>query len=101
MTSNPLQASCASHAASGTVRRTTTSATMSDPDAVLFYNLFRKILKHFSMSPKSPELLNNALNVLEQNDIHLLVWGGTRMAGFLDACKQSSAILVPFLDGLL
>ena len=53
------------------------------------------------MSPKSTELLNNALNVLEQNDMHMLVWGGTRMAGFLDACKQSSAILVPFLNTLI
>ena len=92
---------CSSHAASGTIRRTTTSATMSDPDAVTLYNSLRKILKHFSMSPKSTELLNNALNVLEQNDIHMLVWGGTRMAGFLDGCKQSSSILVLFLDTLI
>ena len=53
------------------------------------------------MSPKSTELLNNTLNSLEQNDIHMLVWEGTRMAGFLDACKQSSAILVPFLNTLI
>ena len=91
-------ASCSSHAASGTVRSTTTSTTMSDLDAVLLYNSLRKILKHFSMSPKSNELLNNSLNVLEQNDIHMLVWGGTRMARFLDACRQSSAIFVYFLD---
>ena len=48
------------------------------------------------MSPKSTELLNNALNVFKQNDIHMLVRGGARMSGFLDTCKQSSAILVPF-----
>ena len=53
------------------------------------------------MSPKSNELLNHTLNALEQNDIHMLVWGGTRMTGFLDACKQSSAILIPFLDILI
>ena len=53
------------------------------------------------MSPKSTELLNNTLNALEQNDIHMLVWGGIRMAEFLDACKQSSAILIPFLDTLI
>ena len=53
------------------------------------------------MPPKSTELLNNALDVIEQNDIHMLVWVGTRMAGFLDACKQSSAILVPFLNTLI
>ena len=48
------------------------------------------------MSPKSTELLNNALNILEQNNIHMLVWGGTSMAGFFDGCKQSSSILIPF-----
>ena len=94
-------ASCSSNAANRTVRRTTTSSTISDPDAALLYNSLRKILKHFSMSPKSTELLNNALNSLEQNGIHMLVWGGTRMAAFLDACKQSSAILIPFLDILI
>ena len=53
------------------------------------------------MSLKCTKLLNNALNVFEQNDIHMLVLGDTRMAGFLDGCKQSSAILVPFLDTLI
>ena len=46
-------------------------------------------------------MLNVALLALEQNNIHMLVWGGTRMAGFRDACKQSSSILVPFLDTLI
>ena len=73
---------------------------MSDPDAVLLYNSLRKVPNHFSMLAKSTELLNNTLNALE-NDIHMLVWVGTRMAGFLNACKQSSAILVPFLDKLI
>ena len=44
-------ASCSSHASSGTIRRTTTSVTMSDPDAVnLYNNLYnnlKTILKHF------------------------------------------------------
>ena len=92
--------SCSTHTASGTIRRTTSSVTMSHPDAVT-YNCLRKFLKHLSMSPKSTELLNNALNILEQNNIHVLVWGGTRMAGFLDGCKQSSSILIPFLDTLI
>ena len=94
-------AGCSSHAASGTIRRTCTSATMSDPDATALYNSLRTILKHFSKSAKSTELLNNALDALEQNNVHMLVWGGTRMAGFLDGCKQSSSILVPFLDTLI
>ena len=53
------------------------------------------------MSPKSTELLNNAISAMEMNDIHLLNWGSTRMAGFLDACMQASKIIVPFLDTII
>ena len=42
-------------------------------------------------------MLHEALNMLEMNDIHLLNWGSTRIAGFLDACIQASNIIVPFL----
>ena len=95
------QADCSPHATSGTIQGTCTSATMNDPEAVRVYTALRKILKHFSLSAKSTELLNTALDALEQHSIHMLVWGGTRMAGFLDGCKQSSSILVPFLDTLI
>ena len=53
------------------------------------------------MSPKNTELLNNALDALDRHDVHMLVWEGTRMAGFLDACKQASGIFTPFLDMLV
>ena len=53
------------------------------------------------MSPKSTELLNNAISAMEMNDINLLNWGSTRMAGFLDACMQASKIIVPFLDTII
>ena len=69
------EADCSSHAASGTIRRTCTSVTMSDPDAVIIYNALRIVLKHFSMSAKSTELLNTALDALELNNIHMLMWG--------------------------
>ena len=46
-------------------------------------------------------MLNNALDMLDQNNIHMLVWGSTRMSGFLDGCKQASSILVPFLDTII
>ena len=58
-------------------------------------------MKHFSQSPKSSEMLNNVLSALELNNVHMLVWGGTRMSWFLDACKQTSNILSPFLDTLV
>ena len=38
------------------------------------------------------------MNALEQNDIHILVWGSTKRAGVLGGFKQASNILVPFLD---
>lgn len=65
------------------------------------YENLRKVLGHFSKSPKSTELLNTALDALERNNIHMLVWGATRMSGFLDACGQASSIIVPFLDTLV
>ena len=59
------------------------------------------ILRHFAMSPKSTELLNNALDVLKMSSVHVLNWDSTRMTGFLDACIQASSIIVPFLDTIV
>ena len=53
------------------------------------------------MSPKSMQFLNNASDTLEMNNVHVLNWGSTRMAGFLDACIQASSIIVPFLDTIV
>ena len=58
-------------------------------------------LQYMMSCPKSSEMLTNALDLLEMNDVHLLNWGSTRMAGFLDACIQASNIIVPFLDTLI
>ena len=65
------------------------------------YENLRKLLKHFSMTPKSSELLTNALAAMEMHDVHLLNWGSTRMVGLLDACVQASKIMVPFLDSII
>lgn len=92
---------CISHAASRTIGRAATSKTMADVNVTELYENLRKVLRHFSQSPKSTELLNAALAILEQNDIHMLVWGGTRMSGFLDACRQTSKIIIAFLDTLV
>ena len=53
------------------------------------------------MNPKCTEFLNNALNALELNSVHMLNWSSTRMAGFMDACVLASEILIPFLDTLV
>ena len=86
---------CSSHAVSGTIR------ILCDDNAKSLYNNLKALLKHFSMSNKSSELINNALSALEMNNIHILNWGSTRMAGFLDACLQSSKVIVPLLDTII
>ena len=58
------------------------------------------ILKHFSLSAKSTEMLNDVLDLLDQNNIHLLVSWSIRMSGFLDGWKQASKT-VPFLDTII
>lgn len=39
--------------------------------------------------------------ILNRNIVHILNWECTKMASFLDACIQSSGIVVPFLDTFL
>ena len=92
---------CSSHSSYGTIRRLCTSEKSCQIDAKNLYENLRKMLKHFPMTTKSSELLSNALETMEMNDIHLLNWGSTRMAGFLDACVQASKIVVPFLDTII
>ena len=93
---------CGSHLSGGTIRRLCTSVQYSQQDAKDLYETLRSILKFsFSKSPKSSDMLNAALDALEQNNIHLLNWGSTRMAGFLDACTKASSIILPFLEILV
>lgn len=91
----------APHQASGTIRRAASSKTMCNQDVVDLYDNLKKLLGHFSQSPRSTEFLNEALNALNQYDVHMLVWGNTRMSGFLDGCSQASGIIVPFIDTLV
>ena len=74
---------------------------MCDTNAKALYENLRALLKHFSSSPKSTDALNEALSALEMNNIQVLNWGSTRMSGFMDACVQSSKILVPLLDTII
>ena len=46
-------------------------------------------------------MLTISLKLLEMHDAHLLNWGLTKMAVFLDACLQVSVIIVPFLDTII
>ena len=92
---------CSSHLASGTIPRMCTSVNSTQGDATSLYDNLKAPLKHFTMSPKSTEFLNNALNALELSSVHMLNWASARMAGFMDACVQASEILIPFLDTLV
>ena len=87
---------CSSHLASGTIRRMCNSVNSSHEDAKNLYNNLHSILRHFAMSPKSSQLLNNTLNALDMSNIYIINWGSTRMAGFMDACSQASHIIVPY-----
>ena len=97
---NSPSSECSSHSASGTIQRMCTSVNSSHADATSLYDNLKALLK-FAMSQKSTEFLNNTLNALELNSVHMLNWGSTCMAGFMDACVQASEILIPFLDTLV
>ena len=83
---------CLSHASFGTIRCLCTSKTICQSDARALCENLRKVLKHFLKSPKSSEVLT---------ECHLMNWGGTRMAGFLDTCQRPSNIIIPFIDTLI
>ena len=80
---------CASHASAGTIRQLCTSVNSFQIDATAIYENLSSILKHLANSPRSSKLLNNALKILDMNNIDLFNWGSTRKAGFLDACMCS------------
>ena len=65
---------CSGHLASGTIQRMCTSVNSIQADATSLYDNLKALLKHFAMSPKSTEFLNNALNALELNSVHMLNW---------------------------
>ena len=65
---------------------------MCDENVKSLYNNLMKVLCHFKMSVKSTELLNVALTMLEMNNVHMLVWGSTRMSGFLDATDAVNSL---------
>lgn len=55
-------------------------------------------MRRFTQSPINTEILNRKLPALELNNVDILVWGWTRMGGFLYICKQCLYIVIPLLD---
>ena len=54
-----------------------------------------KLVKHFATCCKSKELLDEAINMHELKEIHLLSWCSTRMTRFLTACLSFNEIIIP------
>ena len=79
---------CAAHSSDLVMKQMAKSKTMSVPEVVKTYDCLRRVSKHFEMSTKSEEKLNEALATFEMNQLKLLLWGGTRMAHFVSACKK-------------
>ena len=68
----------------------------------LMLNDSMRILKpYWNIFLQAPKVVKWSMSMLEINDIHLLNWGSTHMAGFLDVCIQASNIIVPFLDTII
>ena len=89
---------CSAHAASGSIKRISSSKTMCVEEVVTFATGIRPVLRHFQLSGKSTALLNEALAALEMKQIHLMTWCPTRMANLLDASSRAVALLFPLCD---
>ena len=89
---------CAAHIASGSSKRLATSKTMNVQEVTDVYETVRTITQHFELSIKNREALNQAMEILELQPLHLVSWCQTRMAHFLTTCKLFSDSLVPLYD---
>lgn len=62
---NSTVSKCGSYLSYSTIQRLSTSVNYLQEDAKKLYENLKAILRYFAMSPKSTELLNNALDALE------------------------------------
>ena len=89
-----LDAPCCHYAAHNSdlvMKRMVKSKTLSVGKTCDF---LQRVIKLFEMSTKSKANMNEALAVLEMNQLKLISWGGTRMAYFVTACKQFTELLL-------
>ena len=91
---------CSGHAASGSIKRLTSSKTMCVDEAVTFAKGVKPILKHFKNSGKSTATLNASLEIMEMKNIKLMMWCPTRMANIIDCSMHTVSILFPLCDML-
>ena len=89
---------CSAHAASGSIKRMSSSKTMCVDEVVTFATGLRPVLHHFQLSGKSTALLNEALAAMEMKQVHLFTWCPTRMANLLEASSRAVELLFPLCD---
>ena len=65
---------CAVHAADGSVKQMTNSKTMNFPDLLEFIPTLKAILYHLQLSGKSTALLNEALEMMDMETIHMMTY---------------------------
>ena len=58
----------------------------------------RSILRHFQLNGRSTTLLNDALESLDMETVHMMSFCLTTMSYILTACKQTVVNLVPLCD---
>ena len=84
---------CAAHSSDLVMKGMLEPRIMSVLEVVKTYDCLGRLIKHFKMSTKRKEKLNEALAILEINRLKLLSWCGTRMAHFVTACKKFTKLL--------
>ena len=71
---------------------------MNEAEITMLYECLRTVVKHFKSSIKSKELLDEAMEILELQSLHLISWYLTRMGHFLKACKVFDDMLLDVYD---
>ena len=68
---------------------------MNVAEVSMLYECLRTVVKHFESSIKDKELLDEAMEILELQPLHLISWCQTRMGHFLKACKVFNDNMLP------
>ena len=64
----------------------------------MLFECLRAVVKHFESSIKNKELLDEAMEILELQPLHLISWCQTRIGHFLKACKVFDDMLPAVSD---
>lgn len=73
---------------------------MNVAEVTVLYECLRTVIKHFESSIKNKDLLDEAMEILELQPLHLMSWCQTRMGHFLKACKIMDEMLPAVYDAM-